>query len=153
MSTVTLIYYSHTNTHIYTHIYIQRQENTHILYACTYTKVAYKGEKTGIEPSSTAQCTVWLCIMLYTVYPRNPRILVCVCACVFVCACRGQRSVSEGLGNAHGTKFLLNKALSVYSTTRRLWDTLKGENIGLRQDDCMSRCMFLSPVLFAALFL
>lgn len=53
----------------------------------------------------------------------------------------------------HTTKFQPNKALSVYSTTRRLWETLKGENAGLSLDDCMSDACSSLPVLLTALFL
>lgn len=58
----------------------------------------HTGKKTGIEPSSTGQCTVWLCIKLYTVYPRNPHISMCVCACVCVCPSQVSEVSERGAG-------------------------------------------------------
>lgn len=57
--------------------------------ACTHIHSLEGEKKMGIQPRSTAQCTVWLCITLYTVYPRNPHISMCVY--VFVCVHLGVR--------------------------------------------------------------
>ncbi len=68
-----------------------------------------------------------------------------MCLCVCIQGVTGQWVRGWGMLMEHTTKFQPNKALSVYSTAGKLWETVKGENTGLCLDDCMSDACFSLP--------
>lgn len=103
-----------------------------LLYADTYTVHMHKStlfQKSGTDPSSTAQCTVWLYIHTD------------LCMHVFLCVQLWvQRSVSEGLGNAPGAHNQIpakQSAICVYYKEKALGSTER-KNISLFLDDCMA---------------